>query len=266
MRIGLATSAFPDLSAVSAVKMCLRYSDHVHISPIYPTVSEDDLEELLVLQKYFGADFSVHAPFPNMGLIADLGTDEGREMFIRSVDFTSRIGGDRLVIHTSFLDREGEMIEHGREIAALCQRSDIKACFENRPEDDACLRTREDLLSFVKRVPDAFLCFDTSHYYMWRGDLDDLFDTIKSVANHIGLIHMVDTFKGQDAHLLPGFGEINLYELAKVLVDIPDIKNIPIVLEDQEPFEYSHGILNLRHALVGRKVILDRNAPPEEEQ
>lgn len=266
MRIGLATSAFPDLDVVSAVKMCLRYSDHVHISPIYPKVSDDDLKELLTLQNYFGADFSVHAPFPNEGVIADLGTKDGRELFIRSIDFTNHICGDRLVFHTTSTDKKKEMIEHAQELSALCEQSGIKACFENRPESDAVLKTREDLVEFLGEVPNAYLCFDTSHYYMWRKDLGDLFETIKTVEERIGLIHMVDTFKGQDAHLLPGFGEISLYELAKVLVDVPELKNIPIVLEDQEPFEYPQGILNLRHALVSRKGMIDRNVPSEEEQ
>lgn len=264
MRIGLATSAFPDLDVVSAVKMCLRYSDHVHISPIYPSVSESDLKELLTLQKYFGADFSVHAPFPNEGVFADLGTRKGRMMFLRSVEFTQHICGDRLVFHTSTREKHAEMVEHARELASLCQRNDIKACFENRPEPDAYIRSREDMLRFLKEVPGAYLCFDTSHYYMWSKNLDDLFATIKAIQEHIGLIHMVDTFKGQDAHILPGFGEISLYELAKMLVDVPDIKTIPIVLEDQEPFEYPQGILNLRHALVSRKGMIDRNAPAEE--
>ncbi|MFH1788411.1 MAG: TIM barrel protein [Candidatus Altiarchaeota archaeon] len=266
MRIGLATSAFPDLDVVSAVKMCLRYSDHVHISPIYPTVSDAELKELLTLQKYFGADFSVHAPFPNEGVIADLGTEKGREMFIRSIDFTNQICGDRLVFHTSAGNQREDMIEHARELSALCEQSDIKACFENRPEDDALMRTRDDITGFLGEVPGSYLCFDTSHYYMWKKDLDDLFDTIKTVQDRIGVIHMVDTFRGQDAHLLPGFGEISMYELAKTLVDVPNIKSIPIVLEDQEPFEYPQGILNLRHALVSRKGLIDRNVSAEEEQ
>jgi|GEM_PF-1398246 len=266
MRIGLATSSFPDLDVVSAVKMCLRYSDHVHISPMYPKVSDDDLKELLILQTYFGADFSVHAPFPNEGSWADLGTDEGREMFIRSIDFARQVNGDRIVFHTSTLEKRVKMIEHSKELVSLCQQADIKPCFENRPEEGMYLRDRSDLLKFVKEVPGAYFCFDTAHYYMWRKDLGELFETIKSIQDHIGLIHMVDTFKGQDAHLLPGFGEINLYGLAKVLVDVPDIKNIPIVLEDQEPFEYSFGILNLRHALIGRKGLIDRNVSPDEEE
>lgn len=265
MRIGLATSAFPDLDVVSAVKMCLRYSDHVHISPIYPHVSDNDLKELLVLQEYFGADFSVHAPFPNEGVWADLGTHKGRELFIRSVEFTRQIGGDRLVFHSDINERRAEMIEHSRELVSLCQRSDIKACFENRPEEEACLKTKDDLLGFLDEVPGAYLCFDTSHFYMYNSDLNALMDAIKSVEESIGLIHMVDTFKGQDAHMLPGFGEINLYELAKVLVDVPGIKNIPIVLEDQEPFEYPYGILNLRHAFVSRKGLIDRNVPVGED-
>jgi sugar phosphate isomerase/epimerase len=100
--------------------MCLRYSDHVHISPIYPKVSENDLKELFVLQRYFGADFSIHAPFPNEGFMADLGTRKGREMFIRSVDFARDIGSDRLVFHTSTKEKHYQMIEHARELASLC--------------------------------------------------------------------------------------------------------------------------------------------------
>jgi sugar phosphate isomerase/epimerase len=101
---------------------------------------------------------------------------------------------------------------------------------------------------------------------MWCKSLDELFGAISAVKDHIGIVHMVDTFKGQDAHLLPGFGEISLYELTKVFLEVPEIKNIPIVLEDQEPFEYPYGILNLRHAFVSRKGMVDRNISPEEEQ
>ena len=208
----------------------------------------------------------MHAPFPNEGVWADVGTDKGRGMFIRSIDFASRIGGDRLVIHTSTMDKHEEMIAHSKELVALCDQADIKACFENTVSEDACLRSKESLVEFVKDVPGAYFCFDTSHYYMWNKDLESLFDAIQSIQDHIGLIHMVDTFKGQDAHLLPGFGEINLYQLAKVFINIPNIKSIPIVLEDQEPFEYPQGILNLRHALVSKKGLMDRNIPPEEEQ
>ena len=58
MRIGLATYAFPDLSVVDAVKMCLRYSDHVHISPIYMQVSDEEMAQVNLQRCTFHGDWN----------------------------------------------------------------------------------------------------------------------------------------------------------------------------------------------------------------
>ncbi|MFH1403276.1 MAG: sugar phosphate isomerase/epimerase [Candidatus Altiarchaeota archaeon] len=258
MRIGLATYAFPDLSVVDAVKMCLRYSDHVHISPIYPEVSQGDVDELLELREYFGADFSVHAPFPTRGEMADLGTKRGHELFRSSIEFASRLHSDRIVFHSSDRDKKEDMIRHSKDLVRMCGDYGMLACFENRPDEESHIRDKEDFLAFIDDVPGARLCFDTSHYYMWSRDVNSLADAVNSVAEHIGVIHMVDTFQDQDAHMLPGFGEISLRHLTPVFMRIPDLKNTPFIFEDQEPFEYEKGILNLRHAFVSKKGMIDR--------
>jgi sugar phosphate isomerase/epimerase len=259
MRIGLATYAFPDLSVVDAVRMCLRYSDHVHISPIYPEVSVEELDELVELREYFNADFSVHAPFPTKGEMADLGTRRGHKLFMDSIEFTSKLHSDRIVFHSSDRDRKRNMIRHSKELVEMCSEYNMLACFENRSEPESHIRDKQDFLRFVEDVPGAKFCFDTSHYYMWNKDIMSLADAINAVKEHIGIIHMVDTFPGQDAHMLPGFGEISLRHLTPVFMRIPDLKNTPFIFEDQEPYEYERGILNLRHALVGKKGMMDRH-------
>ncbi len=259
MRIGLATYAFPDLEVVDSVKMCLRYSDHVHISPIYPKVNKQELEELIELQDFFGADFSVHAPFPTRGEMADLGTKKGQELFKSSIEFASKLNSDRIVFHSSDRDKRQDMIEHSRELVEMCGKHDMLACFENRAEPESHIRDKHDFLDFIESVPGAKICFDTSHYYMWKKDVKSLADTISSIAEHIGIIHMVDTFQDQDAHMLPGFGEISLRHLTPAFMKMPALKHIPFIFEDQEPFEYEKGILNLRHAFVSKKGMIDRN-------
>ena len=259
MRIGLATYAFSDLTVVDAVKMCLRYSDHVHISPIYPKVEEEDFTELLELRKYFDADFSVHAPFPTRGEMADLGTKKGHELFQRSIEFASKLHSDRIVFHSSDRDKKDEMISHSRELVSMCKKHDMMACFENRPDKESHLRDLDDFLGFLDDVPGAKFCFDTSHYYMWKGDVDAMSTTIAELSEHIGIVHLVDTFKGQDAHMLPGYGEISLRHLVPVFMKMPELKNTPFIFEDQEPYEYEKGILNLRHAFVSKKGMIDRN-------
>ncbi|MFH1054671.1 MAG: sugar phosphate isomerase/epimerase [Candidatus Altiarchaeota archaeon] len=265
MRIGLATYAFPDLSVVDAVKMCLRYSDHVHISPIYPKVTDDEMDELIELREYFGADFSVHAPFPTQGEMADLGTKKGHELFKSSVEFASRLESDRIVFHSSDRDRKDDMIRHSRELVKMCAEYGMLACFENRAEQESHIRNRDDFLSFIEDVPGAKFCFDTSHYYMWNKDINSLAKTIGDIADHIGIIHLVDTFPGQDAHMLPGYGEISLRHLTPVFMKIPDLVNTPFIFEDQEPYEYEKGILNLRHAFVSKKGMMDRNKDASKE-
>jgi sugar phosphate isomerase/epimerase len=259
MRIGLATLAFPDLSVVDAVQMCLRYSDHVHISPIYPDVTRKELDELIELREFFGADFSVHAPFPTRGEMADLGTKRGHELFKHSVEFASKLESDRIVFHSSDRDKKEDMIKHARELVRICEDRGMMACFENKPDPQSHIRDRQDFLDFVKDVPGAMFCFDTSHYYMWNKDISSLTDTICAIAKHIGIIHLVDTFPGQDAHMLPGYGEISLRHLMPAFMKIPGLINTPFIFEDQEPYEYEKGILNLRHAMVSMKGMLDRN-------
>ena len=259
MRIGLATYAFPDLSVVDAVKMCLRYSDHVHISPIYMQVSDEEMAELLVLREYFNADFSVHAPFPTRGEMADLGTKRGHELFKSSIEFASKLESDRIVFHSSDRDKKRDMITHSRELVEMCDDYCMLACFENRAEKESHLWDRHDMLGFINDVPGSKLCFDTSHYYMWNKSVNSLAETIDALAEHIGIVHMVDTFQDQDAHMLPGFGEISLRHLTPSFMKIPDLRNTPFIFEDQEPYEYEKGILNLRHAFVSMKGMQDRN-------
>lgn len=259
MRIGLATSAFPDLEVVDAVRMCLRYSDHVHISPIYPKVSKKEMLQLVELGDYFGADFSVHAPFPSKGEMADLGTKRGYKLFKDSVKFASELHSDRIVFHNSEGENRKEMISHSRKLVKICEEYDIIGCFENRPADEGQIIDKQYFLDFIEDVPNAKFCFDTSHFYMKTPDIKKLVATIESIAEHIGIIHLVDTFQGQDAHMLPGFGEISLQHLTPAFMKMPDIRNIPFILEDQEPYEYEKGILNFRHALVSRKGKIDRN-------
>jgi sugar phosphate isomerase/epimerase len=239
--------------------MCLRYSDHVHISPIYPEVGRGDIEELLELQRWFGADFSIHAPFPTRGEMADLGTKRGHELFKKSIEFAFRLNSDRIVFHSSDRSKREDMVRHSRELVGMCGDFGMMACFENRAEEDSHIRTKEDFLGFVEEVPGAKFCFDTSHYYMWNRDIKSLADVIGSIAEHIGIVHMVDTFQDQDAHMLPGFGEISLRYLTPAFMKMPNLPDTPFVFEDQEPYEFEKGILNLRHAFVSNKGMMDRN-------
>ena len=259
MRIGLATYAFSDLGVTDAVKMCLRYSDHVHISPIYPSVSDEELEYLIELQDFFGADFSIHAPFPTEGELADLGTDEGHELFKKSILFAHKLESDRIVFHSSDRSKKNEMIKNSRELVEMCDEYGMVACFENRAEKQSHIQTREDFQNFIDDVPGAKFCFDTSHYYMWNKDAKDLAETIDILKEDIGIFHMVDTFQDQDAHMLPGFGEISLRSLVTPLLKMKGLKKTPLIFEDQQPFEYERGILNLRHAFISKKGMLDRN-------
>ncbi|MBD3389263.1 MAG: TIM barrel protein [Candidatus Altiarchaeales archaeon] len=265
MRIGLATYAYSDLDVVDAVRMCLRYSDHVHISPIYPEVTNEDLRELVELQSYFGADFSVHAPFPTRGEMADLGTKRGHELFRKSIEYAAELNSDRIVFHSSTRDKKDMMIKHSRELVDMTADYGMLACFENITEPEAHLRDKHDILEFVEEVDGAKLCFDTSHYYMWSKDVRALADTIESISEHIGVVHMVDTFQDQDAHMLPGFGEISIRTLTPAFMSIPELQDTPFIFEDQEPYEYEKGILNLRHAFVSKKGMIDRNRDASDE-
>jgi len=265
MRIGLATYAFPDLTVVDAVKMCLRYSDHVHISPIYPEVTSADMLKLITLREYFNADFSVHAPFPTRGEMADLGTKRGHELFKHSIEFAAKLSSDRIVFHSSNRDKKDDMIKHAKELVKMCKDHGMFACFENRVDPESHIRDKQDFLEFIEDVPEAKFCFDTSHYYMWNKDIISLADTVSSISKHIGIVHLVDTFPGQDAHMLPGFGEVSLRHLTPAFMKIPDLKGTPFIFEDQQPYEYEKGILNLRHAFVSKKGMLDRNIDSDKE-
>ena len=259
IRIGLATFGFPDLELVDAVRMCLRYSDHVHISPIYPEVSGGEVDELLELKRFFGADYSLHAPFPNASKIADVGDDGAVGLFMESAENAEKLGCDRMVIHSSTLDKKNIMYDNAMEISKACLKLGLQACFENRGDANAVLRDKESLIEFTQAVPEANLCFDTGHYFMWGGTLKDMAETITLLGDRIGMLHMVDTFPGQDAHMLPGYGEVSLRYLSEAFSSIPCFNTTPFIFEDQEPFEYEKGILNLRHALVSDKGMHDRN-------
>ncbi len=141
----------------------------------------------------------------------------------------------------------------------MCDEFNMLACFENRPDAESHLRDLHDFKGFIEDVPGAKLCFDTSHYYMWKGDVDAMSEVIKELADDIGIVHLVDTFKGQDAHMLPGYGEISLRHIVPVFMKMPNLKKTPFIFEDQEPYEYEQGILNLRHAFISKKGMLDRN-------
>ena len=88
------------------------------------------------------------------------------------------------------------------------------------PFPEFSIATPEDVLSIVNEIDDENfkICLDTGHVATF-GDLN-LADETRKLGNKIKALHVHDSIKGQDLHLIPYCGRIEWEDFAKALRDI----------------------------------------------
>lgn len=107
-----------------------------------------------------------------------------------------------------------------RELLKTAKDYAVTICLENMPFGKFSLSKPESILSFVREIGDDHfkICLDTGHVATFS--TLSLAEETRRLGSEIRVLHVHDTFPGQDAHMIPYFGVIDWKGFAQALRDI----------------------------------------------
>ena len=108
-------------------------------------------------------------------------------------------------------------LEFMRELLTTAKQYDVTICLENMPFPEFSLSPPSKIGELVKTIDDAHfqMCLDTGHFIA-LAELS-LCEEIARVAEMVRVLHVHDSFPGEDAHLLPMQGIIDWQPFVKEL-------------------------------------------------
>jgi len=187
---------------------------------------------------------SVHAPFPDGGLIKKGEITDHIKLFKEVCKKCSRLGASYLVYHAPVLRNEvkkktvkskAKSIKLWNKISKLADDFELKIAFENLPSNKAwplglnISETKE--ITECIHTKNAGFCLDLSHYLANNEYVG--YEEILSKQNLL-LIHASDSLRHHDLHLPPGEGEHGWGKFLKYFrIKCSDT---PLILEVKSPY------------------------------
>jgi len=177
------------------------------------------------LKKFSLHPYSIHAPIDSGQSIFspdELEREKALKEAEKVIDALARIGGELLVVHPGVREIANRKIQLEVSLASLrqilnfCQKHNIRLALENMCPGEIGSRV-EDLEYLLAGLSSAVgICLDTGHAYL----NDNLFELIENLRERIIHLHIQDTHKGSDEHLIPFQGKINWRKFMHKLKEI----------------------------------------------
>jgi len=175
---------------------------------------EEYLENFLALLLKFNLRAcSVHAPIDSEVNISSpdpvLREEEVKET-IKAIDALAKLGGKILVIHPGgkSVVREKQLrIASGnlQRIESYCRKLNIRLTLENMLPGYVGSKVEDFEYLLTSLSPRTGICLDTGHGFL----NDNLFELMDALGERIFHLHIQDTHRGSDEHLLPFQGKID---------------------------------------------------------
>ena len=190
---------------------------------------EDNAKALLNKANEKGAKFvQAHSPGGNPLSEDDSYVENLINATIRSIDVCGILGIPNTVVHAGVLKgiSKEESFEKNREffrkLFPAMERNNVNVFCENSTAknmgDMYFTNSGSDMKEFVEYVnhPLFHACWDTGH-----GNCEgSQYDEITALGSDLYALHINDNRGGQDEHLLPYFGTMNLDEIMNALIDM----------------------------------------------
>ncbi len=176
-----------------------------------------------------GAKFvQAHSPGGNPLSENKFSVEELIRATIRSIDVCGVLGIPNIVVHAGMLKgiSKEEYFERNRaffeKLFPAMERNNVNVLCENSTMknmgDKYFTNTGADIKEFVEYVnhPLFHACWDTGH-----GNCEGAqYNEITAIGSDLYALHVNDNRGGEDEHLLPYFGTMNLDEIMSALIDI----------------------------------------------
>ena len=156
---------------------------------------------------------SIHAPIDSEVDISSphsLLREEALKETIKAIDALAKLGGNILVIHPGgkLMAREKQLNVASRslqKIESYCRKLNIRLTLENMLPGYVGSKAEDLEYLLTSLSPRAGICLDTGHGFL----NENLFELMDALGERIFHLHVQDTHRGSDEHLLPFQGEID---------------------------------------------------------
>lgn len=186
----------------------------------------DIWKDMADISKSYPMVFQLHLPFSDINLASVVpgARKLALEMVINSLDCAARVGIEKATLHAgslssiTFRDRDWalDMARDSLEKIYLKARDvGMHISLENLPLHWMLGTTMDELVRLSEGFePETWgFCYDIGHGHITGIDRDEI-PHIERITN----IHVHDNFGTNDAHLIPGMGEIDFARLSRELV------------------------------------------------
>lgn len=167
-------------------------------------IDELQAEQLRTRAAQAGIRFSVHAPWR-----ADLRTQDGLNLALRSVELARRVGAEVLVVHIYAEPTIGRFAANLRPLAETAAQAGVGIAIENTVETgpaelEQIARCVNDLCSQGR----VGLCLDVGHANLHEPFRNRYLDYIAAIPPALPVmhVHLHENFGDRDAHLTPFTG------------------------------------------------------------
>ncbi|MFX1328708.1 MAG: sugar phosphate isomerase/epimerase family protein [Promethearchaeota archaeon] len=235
VELGLKNSfkALADLQLESFTE-CLDFAEEKGINIVELVIEPPELfkneyqQKFIELLESYSLNYQVHAPFIDVNLCSHNNriSEASIESCIDTIILCHKIGAKILTIHPGLANFMLESIrafnkeQLKRAIYKLLdftKKQNLIICLENMPQQAKIMtdnKNIEEVLGFINHK-DLFLTYDTSHFYMCEGNVEQLWSKFHSIIKNI---HIVDNLsKESDTHPPLGNGKIDFKEIFHII-------------------------------------------------
>ncbi len=200
-----------------------------------------DAEEVREVLEQKGLDLIVHLPFrqPLATTVPEF-NDAALGYFDRLLEFSSKLGAEKAVIHANMRDRDSEeelkeLTSQVEQVKELGEEHSIEICFENvRHIDTPELMELGELLARIG----ASMCFDIGHAFI-AADEEEVSEFLENHSDLVSHLHVHDIRERGDSHIAVGEGSIDFEAVAEQLSGFDGTVCFELFTDDMDYIELS---------------------------
>ncbi|MFW9826970.1 MAG: sugar phosphate isomerase/epimerase family protein [Candidatus Thorarchaeota archaeon] len=209
---------------------------------IEPTniLKKENHHKLVDLVKSYSLQIQIHGPFIDMNLCSYNKniSQASVQSYLDTIEFCHELNSKTITIHPGYANfllksirsfNTHQLKKNINILLDLSNKYEIDMCLENMPKNANIMTDHINIKKVYENInrEDLFLTYDTSHYFMSNGNVEQLW---KKFSNKIRNIHIVDSFdKKSDKHPELGIGIINFKEIFEVIKSYN--YNGPLIIE-----------------------------------
>ncbi|MFX1388904.1 MAG: sugar phosphate isomerase/epimerase family protein [Promethearchaeota archaeon] len=221
-------------SQLEAIKGSLDFSEENGLKVVELVIEPTDIlykensHKLIDLANSYSVKKQVHGPFIDVNLCSHNNhiSKASIETYLETLQLCHELNSSMVTLHPGYANfmlksirvfNKNQLKNAINIILDSSKRYDLDICLENMPSNANIMTDYENIVNVYNVINrhDLFLTYDTSHYFMSNGNVDQLWEKFHDKIRNI---HIVDSYdKKSDKHPPLGTGIIDFKHIFEII-------------------------------------------------